>query len=171
MEIETRATENGEPASRLHIQPCHSSVWDTALTINALIETGLPLDHPVLLRGASWLRSFQTSLAGDWIVSSPTAKPGGWYFQFENEWYPDVDDTAAVTIALTKLLPLQLADLEDKAIRCGSQWALAMQSSNGGWAAFDVENEFYLLEHMPFADHGALLDPPSSDVTARCVSL
>ena len=117
------------------------------------------------------MRSCQSSLIGDWIVSSPTAKPGGWCFQFENERYPDVDDTAAVIIALTKLFPLQLADLEDEAIRRGSQWALAMQSSNGGWGAYDKDNDRLIFNKIPFADHQALLDPSTADLTGRCLEM
>jgi len=104
------------------------------------------------------------------IVSSPTAKPGGWYFQFENEWYPDVDDTAAVVTALTKLAPDHPAD-EDEAIRLGSQWALAMQSSNGGWGAYDKDNDRLIFNKIPFADHQALLDPPTADLTGRCLEM
>lgn len=171
LEIETSVTEHGQSVDRLHMQPCHSPIWDTALTISTLIETGLPLDHPALLRGASWLRSCQTLSVGDWVVSSPGAKPGGWYFQFENEWYPDVDDTAAVTTALTKLIPVQLDGLEDNAIRRGCQWALAMQSSNGGWGAYDKDNDRLIFNKIPFADHQALLDPPTADLTGRCLEM
>ncbi|MDT7043544.1 squalene--hopene cyclase [Candidatus Nitronereus thalassa] len=170
LEIETPITENGQCLDRLHMQPCHSPVWDTALTLNTLIEAGLPLDHPALLKGASWLRSCQTSTVGDWIVSSPSAKPGGWYFQFENEWYPDVDDTAAVVTALTKLSPHHPADV-DEAVRRGSEWALAMQSSNGGWGAYDKNNDRLIFNRIPFADHQALLDPPTSDLTGRCLEM
>lgn len=170
LEIETSEMENGQHVDKLHMQPCHSPIWDTALTLNTLIERGLPLDHPALLRGAAWLRSYQTSTVGDWIVSSPSAKPGGWYFQFENEWYPDVDDTAAVVTALTKLLPHHLADSDD-AIKRGSQWALALQSSNGGWGAYDKDNDRLIFNKIPFADHQALLDPPTADLTGRCLEM
>ena len=170
LEIESTVVENGKPHDRLHMQPCHSPVWDTALTLNTLIERGLPLDHPSLQRGAAWLRSCQTSTVGDWIVSSPSAKPGGWYFQFENEWYPDVDDTAAVVIALTKLSLNPQAE-DDDAIRRGSQWALDMQSSNGGWGAYDRDNDRLIFNKIPFADHQALLDPPTADLTGRCLEM
>ncbi len=170
LEVETPMTENGQCLDRLHLQPCHSPVWDTALTLNTLIERGLPLDHPVLMKGAAWLRSCQTSSVGDWIVSSPSAKPGGWYFQFENEWYPDVDDTAAVVTALTKLACQHPAE-SDAAIRRGSRWALAMQSSNGGWGAYDKDNDRLIFNKIPFADHQALLDPPTADLTGRCLEM
>ena len=169
LEIETPVIEDGQPFVRLHMQPCHSPVWDTALILNTLIERGLPLDHPVLTRGAAWLRSCQTSLVGDWIVSSPSATPGGWYFQFENEWYPDVDDTAAVVTALTKLVH-NYPD-SDSAIKRGSQWTLSMQSSNGGWGAYDKDNDRLIFNKIPFADHQALLDPPTADLTGRCLEM
>ncbi|MCH7615455.1 MAG: squalene--hopene cyclase [Nitrospinae bacterium] len=170
LEVETPVTENGQRVDRLHLQPCHSPVWDVALTLNALIERGLPLDHPVLTNAAVWLRSCQTSSVGDWIVSAPSAKPGGWYFQFENEWYPDVDDTAAVVTALTKLESCYPADADD-AISRGSQWTLAMQSSNGGWGAYDKDNDRLIFNKIPFADHQALLDPPTADLTGRCLEM
>jgi len=170
LEIETPVSSNGKRLDRLHMQPCHSPIWDTALTLNTLIEAGLPLDHPTFIRGASWLRSFQTTSVGDWIVSSPSAKPGGWYFQFENEWYPDVDDTAAVATALTKLTDYHPAD-EDDAIKRGSQWALDMQSFNGGWGAYDKDNDRLIFNKIPFADHQALLDPPTADLTGRCLEM
>lgn len=167
LEIETA---DGHASTTLHLQPCHSPVWDTALTINALIEGGLSVDHEALARAASWLRSRQTRRVGDWIVSAPAAEPGGWYFQFENEWYPDVDDTAAVVTALARLSPLQPPDHED-AIRRGSQWALDMQSSTGGWGAYDRDNDRLIFNKIPFADHQSLLDPPTADLTGRCLEM
>ncbi len=168
LEIDTPASAEKPPT--LHLQPCHSPVWDTALTINALVERGLPVDHEVLSRASSWLRSRQTQKVGDWIVSSPKATPGGWYFQFENELYPDVDDTAAVLTALAKVSPLQPAD-RDEAVQCGLKWALAMQSSNGGWGAYDRDNDQLIFNKIPFADHESLLDPPTADLTGRCLEM
>ncbi len=168
LEIDTRASAGGP--STLHLQPCHSPIWDTALTISALVERGLPVDHDALSRAAAWLRSRQTRRIGDWIVSSPEATPGGWYFQFENEWYPDVDDTAAVVTALAKVSLLQPADRDD-GVRRGVQWALAMQSSNGGWGAYDRDNDRLIFNKIPFADHQALLDPPTADLTGRCLEM
>ncbi len=170
LEIETPASADGQTPSALHLQPCHSPVWDTALTMNALIERGFSVDHGALSHAASWLCSRQTHRVGDWVVSAPTATPGGWYFQFENEWYPDVDDTAAVMIALTKLSPLQPAD-QDESIRRGLQWTLAMQSSNGGWGAYDRDNDQLIFNKIPFADHQSLLDPPTADLTGRCLEM
>ncbi len=168
LEIDAPASVDGP--STLHLQPCHSPIWDTALTVNALIERGLPLDHEALSHASSWLRSRQTRKVGDWIVSSPTATPGGWYFQFENELYPDVDDTAAVLTALAKVSPLQPAD-RDEAVQRGLDWALAMQSSNGGWAAYDRDNDQLIFNKIPFADHQSLLDPPTADLTGRCLEM
>ncbi len=170
LEIDTPSSADWQTPATLHLQPCHSPVWDTALTIRALMERGLSVQHGALIRAAAWLRSRQTEQVGDWIVSSPSAKPGGWCFQFENDWYPDVDDTAAVVTALAKLSPLQPAD-RDEAIRRGSRWVLAMQSSNGGWGAYDRDNDRLIFNKIPFADHQALLDPPTADLTGRCLEM
>ena len=170
LEVYTPAREGGHHPATLHLQPCFSPVWDTALVLNTLIERGMSLDHPAIMRAASWLRSLQTRRVGDWIVSSPSAKPGGWYFQFENESYPDVDDTAAVVIALTKLEKNHPAD-RDEAIRRGCEWALAMQGSDGGWGAYDKDNNRLIFNKIPFADHQALLDPSTADLTGRCLEM
>ena len=170
LEVETSPSENGRQAATLHLQPCHSPVWDTALTISALVERGLPLGHPALREAASWLRSRQTNGVGDWIVSSPRARPGGWAFQFENEWYPDVDDTAAVVTALAKLAEDLPAD-QDEAIRRGSEWTLAMQGSDGGWGSYDKDNNRLIFNKIPFADHQALLDPSTADLAGRSLEM
>ena len=170
LEVYTPSRESGRHPTMLHLQPCFSPVWDTALTINTLIEIGLPLNHQTFIRAASWLRSRQTNRVGDWSVSSPNAQAGGWYFQFENEWYPDVDDTAAVVIALSRLqsdLPAE----HDEAIHRGVQWTLAMQGSNGGWGAYDKDNNRLIFNKIPFADHQALLDPSTADLTGRCLEM
>ncbi|WP_447977770.1 squalene--hopene cyclase [Candidatus Nitrospira bockiana] len=154
----------------LHLQPCFSPIWDTALLINAGIEAGLPQDHPALVKAAEWLISRQTHAIGDWKVSAPNAEPGGWYFQFENELYPDVDDSAVVLMALAKV---DLADRRKlkESIGRGYRWVMAMQSANGGWGAYDKDNNKMVLNLIPFADHRALLDPPTSDLTGRCLEL
>ncbi len=157
-------------AGTLHLQPCHSPVWDTALTMNALVERGIPLDHPALKIADSWLRTKQCRKKGDWIVSSPQAQSGGWAFQFENEWYPDVDDTAAVIMAMAKVSSREIAD-HDEDIRTGFEWALAMQSSDGGWGAYDKDNNRLIFNKIPFADHQALLDPSTADLTGRCLEM
>ena len=170
LEVYSPTRESGRHPTMLHLQPCVSPVWDTALTINTLVEVGLPLDHPALIRADSWLRSRQTNRVGDWSVSSPNAQPGGWYFQFENEWYPDVDDTAAVVIALSRL-KMELPADRDESIQRGSQWALAMQGSDGGWGAYDKDNNRLIFNKIPFADHQALLDPSTADLTGRCLEM
>ena len=169
LEIDTPASADGP--STLHLQPCHSPIWDTALTINALVERGLPVDHAAPRYAPR--PGCVPGKRGWWgIGSNPLleAAPGGWYFQFENELYPDVDDTAAVLTALAKVSPLQPAD-RDEAIQCGLKWALAMQSSNGGWGAYDRDNDQLIFNKIPFADHQSLLDPPTADLTGRCLEM
>lgn len=154
----------------MHLQPCVSPIWDTALFINAGLEAGLPQNHPALIKGGEWLLSKQTKKIGDWKVSSPTAEPGGWYFQFENETYPDVDDSAVVLMALGKL---HLSDRSEQhqAIARGYRWVMAMQGSDGGWGAYDKDNNKMVFNLIPFADHRALLDPSTADLTGRCLEM
>jgi len=147
---------------RAYCQPCLSPVWDTALAGHALAEAGEGTDA-----ACDWLRARQiTDVVGDWAVRRPGLRPGGWAFQYENPHYPDVDDTAAVGLILHRNGdPAHAA-----AIDLARDWVVGMQSSDGGWGAFDPENTHEYLNHIPFADHGALLDPPTADVSARCVS-
>ena len=154
----------------LHLQPCHSPIWDTALLMNALIETGMPQDHPSLQKAGAYLLSRQTKTVGDWKFSSPNAEPGGWYFQFENEFYPDVDDSAVVLMALSKVRIGQTPESQES-IRRGMNWVLAMQGSDGGWGAYDKDNNRIVFNYIPFADHHALLDPSTSDLTGRCLEM
>jgi squalene-hopene/tetraprenyl-beta-curcumene cyclase len=161
---------NTPTPTMLHVQPCHSPVWDTALTMNALIERGLALDHPSMRQADAWLRSRQCQKRGDWAVSAPEARSGGWAFQYENEWYPDVDDTAAVLTALAKIHPPELSD-SDEAIQQGFCWALALQGSDGGWGAYDKDNNKLIFNKIPFADHEALLDPSTADLAGRCLEM
>lgn len=154
----------------LHLQPCHSPIWDTALLMNTLIETGMSQDHPSLQKAAAYLASRQTKTVGDWKFSSPNAEPGGWYFQFENELYPDVDDSAVVLMALSKVRMAQATDLQGS-IQRGTNWVLAMQGSDGGWGAYDKDNNRIVFNYIPFADHHALLDPSTSDLTGRCLEM
>lgn len=162
-EIEALEVHDGDS---LHLQPCFSPIWDTPLTMNALIESGLSPDHPSLLRAARWIFTRQCRKVGDWIVSSPKAEPGGWYFQFENECYPDNDDTAVIVISLSKLIMPEM-DAQLDAMRRGIRWTLAMQGSDGGWGAYDKDNNKMFLNQIPFADHKALLDPSTADLTGR----
>ena len=157
-----------------YCQPCLSPVWDTALAALALqeVDKGLDAINPVtnqsLTRAYEWLKSKQLSdEPGDWRISKPNLEGGGWAFQFENPYYPDVDDTAVVGFAMAES---KLPNLEES-IHCATRWIVGMQSKNGGYGAFDVDNTHYYLNEIPFADHGALLDPPTTDVSARCAML
>ena len=155
-----------EEADRFHLQPCLSPVWDTPLAVNALVESALPRDHPALLRAATWLLQQQILRRGDWQVKRPELPAGGWPFQFRNDFYPDTDDSAVVLMALKKVALPDRADIR-QAIETGLEWFLGMQSRNGGWGSFDVDNTRLLLNNIPFADHGALLDPPTEDLAGR----
>ncbi|MEO1067266.1 MAG: squalene--hopene cyclase [Pseudomonadota bacterium] len=160
--VEKLFTERGDD---IYYQPCLSPVWDTCLAAHAILESG-DRDDPKLKASLDWLKERQIlDLRGDWSVRRPNVRPGGWAFQYENPHYPDVDDTAVVILAMSR----QGSSDYDEAIERGCEWLLGMQSSSGGWGAFEPENEHYYLNHIPFADHGALLDPPTVDVTARCV--
>ena len=155
-----------EEADRFHLQPCLSPVWDTPLAVNALVESALPRDHPALLRAATWLLQQQILRRGDWQVKRPELPAGGWPFQFRNDFYPDTDDSAMVLMALKKIALPDRADIR-QAIEIGLEWFLGMQSKSGGWGSFDVDNTRLLLNNIPFADHGALLDPPTEDLAGR----
>lgn len=151
-----------------YVQPCLSPVWDTALTCHALMEAGVSASDESVRRGLDWLVERQiTDTVGDWAVKRPGLRPGGWPFEYRNDYYPDVDDAAAVLCALHRADPEHYG----KAIRLGVEWVLGMQSSNGGWGSFDIDNTHAYLNNIPFADHGALLDPPTADLTARCISM
>ena len=149
-------------------QACLSPVWDTALAMIALLDSGLAPDHPALQAAARWLLREQVLTGGDWQVHAKGVEPGGWSFEFENDMYPDTDDTAEVLIALARTrLPDERRKLA--AIARGKQWLLGMQSSNGGWGAFDRNNTRRLVNQIPFCDFGEVIDPPSEDVTAHVV--
>jgi squalene-hopene/tetraprenyl-beta-curcumene cyclase len=171
LEVYDSTTIDGEVVATLHLQPCFSPIWDTALLTNALVEAGVPQDHPGLQKAGRYLMSRQTKTVGDWINSSPNAEPGGWYFQFENELYPDVDDSAVVIMALSKLKIPGQEDQLNESIRRGMRWVLAMQGSDGGWGAYDKDNNRIVFNYIPFADHKALLDPSTSDLAGRCLEM
>jgi len=152
----------------IRLQPCVSPVWDTCIAMVALEEAGLPADHPALVKAADWILSKQVLGPGDWQVKNKDAEPGGWAFEFRNDWYPDVDDTAFVLMALQRVKFPDPARME-KAVRLGIQWLLSMQNKDGGWGAFDRDNDHKLLCNIPFADHNAMIDPSTADVTARVV--
>ena len=153
---------------RSYCQPCVSPVWDTGLVCHALLEAGGNAAEAAATRGLDWLAERQIlDVKGDWADWRPDVRPGGWAFQYANPHYPDVDDTAVVALAMHRRDAARYRTAIDRA----AEWIDGMQSRNGGWGAFDADNEYYHLNYIPFADHGALLDPPTADVSARCVSL
>lgn len=158
-----------------YCQPCLSPVWDTALVAHTLLEVGgADYEHRAMVC-LDWLAPLQVAdTVGDWAARRPNVRPGGWAFQYANPYYPDLDDTAVVAMAMDRAM----ARLDEsahgqvrEATHRAREWIIGMQSKNGGFAAFDADNEYYYLNQIPFADHGALLDPPTEDVTARCVSM
>jgi squalene-hopene/tetraprenyl-beta-curcumene cyclase len=155
-----------------YCQPCVSPVWDTGLVAHTLLETGDEKAIAAAARGLDWLVPKQVlDVRGDWIARRPDIRPGGWAFQYANAHYPDLDDTAVVVMAMDRARAKQKGKEFGEAIERGREWIEGMQSHNGGWAAFDVDNTHYYLNNIPFADHGALLDPPTEDVTGRCLSM
>jgi squalene-hopene/tetraprenyl-beta-curcumene cyclase len=155
-----------------YCQPCVSPVWDTSLMCHALLEAGSKEAVSPAKVGLDWLKPKQVlDLKGDWAVKRPEIRPGGWAFQYNNPYYPDLDDTAVVVMAMDRARRADKSQQYDAAIARAQEWIEGMQSRNGGWAAFDVNNLEYYLNNIPFSDHGALLDPPTEDVTARCVSM
>lgn len=155
-----------EKDGRLWMQPCVSPLWDTAICANALLDSGLPPDDPALVKAGEWIIGKQVIKRGDWQVKNPTAEPGGWAFEFYNELYPDTDDTAEILLFLDQV---EVTDNRWKLSECqrAMDWLLSMQSKSGGWGAFDVDNDREVLNEVPFADHKALLDPATVDVTSR----
>ncbi|MFH0938349.1 MAG: prenyltransferase/squalene oxidase repeat-containing protein [Planctomycetota bacterium] len=182
-------------SERIEIQPCVSPVWDTSIAIYALGQTGLDAEHAAMKQGAAWLLSKQTTTSGDWQMNNPMP-PGGWYFEFLNEFYPDVDDTCMTLMALCfangagNLPGLSARDMpasgvqsgfngaaapnreytlsdQQTAIERGVQWMLGMQNDDGGWGSFDRGNDKEWMIHVPFADHNAMIDPSTADITAR----
>ena len=194
----------------IHLEPCKSPVWDTALTTIALRDAGVSATHDALRRATTWLLSKEVRQSGDWSVSRPECEPAGWFFEFNNRFYPDVDDTAMVVMALARCLPKHrwsmdflvddwsphdadkdvaaiLAGQSDSpesaygeieairpslsAIHRGARWVLAMQNRDGGWGAFDVDNNREILTRLPFADHNAMIDPSAPDLTSRMLEM
>jgi squalene-hopene/tetraprenyl-beta-curcumene cyclase len=157
-----------EDAETIRMQPCVSPVWDTCIAMVSLEEAGLPCDHPALVKAADWMLSKQVLGPGDWQFKNKDAEPGGWAFEFRNDFFPDVDDTAFVLMALQRVKHPDPKRMET-AIRLGLQWLLSMQNKDGGWGAFDRDNDRQLLCNIPFADHNAMIDPSTADVTARVI--
>ncbi len=155
--------DNGE----IYCQPCLSPVWDTCLSAHAMLEAGNSQSVEAAEKGCDWLIDRQIlEVKGDWTKKAPDLRPGGWAFQYWNDHYPDVDDTAVVGMAMHRTGDPKYKE----SIARAEEWILGMQSTNGGWGAFDIDNNKDYLNYVPFADHGALLDPPTEDVSARCLS-
>ncbi|MDA8168872.1 MAG: squalene--hopene cyclase [Nitrospiraceae bacterium] len=157
-----------ESGNELVLQSCISPVWDTALTSLAMLNSGLDKAHPALSKSCLWLASKQILKKGDWSVKRPGLDPGGWAFEFENNWYPDIDDTAVVLMFLHNYPE---GALMRKRIEKGMNWVLGMQGTDGGWGAFDVDNDMSILNEIPFADLEAMIDPSTPDITGRVLEL
>ena len=153
------------PKQGFYMQPCFSPIWDTSIAAFALAESDHP-DTDALRRCADWMLSKEVHRKGDWSVKRPKAEPSGWAFEFNNEFYPDVDDTAMVLLALAKIRGSDHAK-QRACVKRAVDWLLAMQGKDGGWAAFDVDNNWEVLSYVPFADHNAMLDPGCPDITGR----
>lgn len=158
-----------EEDDHARVQPCLSPVWDTGIALNALLESGTPGDAPEALAAARWLIDHEVKELGDWATRVPDVPPGGWYFEYANEFYPDCDDTAEILMAVARC---RFGDPNEEkrrqgAVDRGLAWLLAMQNKDGGWAAFDKDCDNEVYTHVPFADHNAMLDPSCEDITAR----
>jgi squalene-hopene/tetraprenyl-beta-curcumene cyclase len=156
------------PGRSRRLEACQSPVWDTALSMIALGDAGLPEEHPALARAADWLLGEEVTVRGDWAVARPQLDPGGWAFEFDNVNYPDVDDTVEVVLALLRARPS--ARLE-AAVERAARWVQGMQSSGGGWGAFDAENTRTIVRELPFLDFGEVIDEPSADVSAHALEM
>lgn len=163
-QFEALLVEDGE---KFYFQPCFSVVWDTAIAAYAMGESNLAAPES-LQRCGDWLLTKECRRSGDWSVKRPNLEPSGWYFEFANEFYPDIDDTAMVLLALRHARAADVAAFEATVNRA-VKWLLGMQSSDGGWAAFDVDNNWEFLSDVPFADHNAMLDPTCPDITGRVI--
>lgn len=158
-----------ETAETFRLQACVSPIWDTVLSVTALADAGTPRMHPVVRKSLTWLLDKQVKRAGDWSVKNRRGEPGGWSFEFNNDFYPDNDDTAAVLIALHKAgLP---EEEKGESMQRGLRWLLSMQCDDGGWGAFDINNNKTLINKIPFADLESLLDPSTCDLTGRVLEL
>src|ERR1041384_1429293 len=154
-----------------YCQPCVSPVWDTALVAHSLLEAGGETATAAANRGLDWLKPLQVlDVKGDWSEQRPDVRPGGWAFQYNNAHYPDLDDTAVVVMAMDRARG-ERGQAFDESIARAVEWIVGLQCKDGGWAAFDADNAYHYLNNIPFADHGALLDPPTADLTGRCLSM
>ena len=157
-----------EEGDTLRVQPCFSPVWDTALSLNALAMAGADASHSAIVKATRWLLDREVRRPGDWSLMNPGVEPGGWYFEYRNGFYPDIDDTAMVLMGLARTGP-QLPATAIPATKRGVNWLLHMQNQDGGWAAFDRDINHEILTKVPFADHNAMLDPSCPDITARAL--
>ena len=158
------------PTPTFRMQPCFSPIWDTAQVLSTLGEAGVSKSDPRMVRAAEWLLAKEVRHKGDWAEKVRNVEPGGWYFEFNNEFYPDVDDTGEVLLALKCVQTpgeRRQHEVEQRAIA----WVFAMQCRNGGWAAFDKDNTKTIFQYIPFADHNAMLDPPTVDITGRILEM
>ena len=162
--------EPNYPTPTFRMQPCKPPVWDTAQAICALGEAGVAKKEPRLLKAVDWLLSKEVRQKGDWAEKVPNVEPGGWYFEFNNEFYPDVDDTAQVLMALNNVRNPRERYQHEVSQRA-LDWIFAMQCKNGGWASFDKDNTKMIFQYIPFADHNAMLDPPTVDITGRILEM
>ncbi|MGD9600643.1 MAG: squalene--hopene cyclase [Gammaproteobacteria bacterium] len=153
-----------------YCQPCVGPIWDTCLSLSALSEAGAPTTSPTIEKAVEWLFDQQIFVPGDWCDQAKGLAPGGWAFQYENDKYPDVDDTGMVLMALLRA-GAQDKEHKIKRINQAVNWLLGLQNKDGSWGAFDIGNNYEYLNNIPFADHGALVDPGTSDLTARCIEL
>jgi squalene-hopene/tetraprenyl-beta-curcumene cyclase len=159
-----------EDEETFRMQPCKSPVWDTAYALFALGESGVPATEPRMVAAAEWIMQKQVTHKGDWSVKNPKAAPGGWYFEFNNEFYPDVDDTAMVNLGLSQVEHPN-GRYQHETVQRATDWVLSMQCKNGGFASFDKDNDRMVFQHIPFADHNAMLDPPTVDITGRVLEM
>jgi squalene-hopene/tetraprenyl-beta-curcumene cyclase len=166
-EFEKLGMEEGDT---FRMQPCKSPVWDTAYALFALGEAGVPANDPRMVKCADWILQKQVRSYGDWQVKNKKGKPGGWYFEFNNEFYPDVDDSAMVCLALSHVEHPN-GRYQHESVQRAIDWILSMQCKNGGWASFDKDNDRMVFQHVPFADHNAMLDPATVDITGRILEM
>ncbi len=166
-EFEKLGIEEGDT---FRMQPCVSPVWDTAYALYALGESGVPANDARMVKCADWILQKQVRNPGDWKVKNPKGQPGGWYFEFNNEFYPDVDDTAMVCLALNQVEHPN-GRYQRESVQRAIDWVFSMQCKNGGWASFDKDNDRMVFQHIPFADHNAMLDPATVDITGRILEM
>jgi squalene-hopene/tetraprenyl-beta-curcumene cyclase len=173
-EIEKLGIEQGAtadmPEATFRMQPCMSPVWDTAQAVYVLGEAGVPRNDERMVRAVDWMLAKEVRHKGDWAVKVPNVDPGGWYFEFNNEFYPDTDDTGQVLLALSKV-DNPRERYQHQVTQRAIEWLFAMQCRNGGWGSFDKDNTKMIFQYIPFADHNAMLDPPTVDITGRMLEM